>query len=34
MKGSSDPFEHGGDALADTDAHRHQRVAAAGARSS
>src|SRR5438105_7751601 len=25
------PFEHRGDALADADAHRHQRVAAAGA---
>src|SRR6516162_182707 len=27
----SDPLEHRGDALADADAHRHQRVAAAGA---
>ena len=30
-KDSSDPLEHRSDALADADAHRHQRIAAAGA---
>src|SRR5882762_4712185 len=30
-KGRSHPFEHCGDALADADAHRHQRIAPAGA---